>query len=99
MKTYIQLLTLSTSLLFSLNIQAEEQQQEKNFSIGLGAYALVLSYDDSTIDDDDFEESERIGVYIADASPTITGFVIRNNGSDGIYLTNSYATIENNTIK
>ena len=52
MKTYLQIVMLSTIPLFSLNLQADEMQ-EKNFSVGLSAYALNLSYSDPAMGSDD----------------------------------------------
>jgi len=52
MRKYLITLICVISLM-SLSVRAEEQVQEKKFSIGLGTYALILAYSDPAMGSDD----------------------------------------------
>ncbi len=72
MKVYLQVALISISSLFSLSVQAEEQQ-EKKFSIGLGTYALKLAYSDASIGDDDFSGFAISAAYAFNDNVAIKG--------------------------
>ena len=52
-KKLIYIALISAVSLMSLNAQSEVLAQEKRFAIGIGTYALQLSYDNSNINEDD----------------------------------------------
>lgn len=59
---------------------------------------LSIETSDLTLSNSTVEEGRWEGIYVANASPSITGSVVRNNGTYGIHLTSSDATITNSTI-
>ncbi|MCJ7785933.1 MAG: right-handed parallel beta-helix repeat-containing protein, partial [Desulfobacterales bacterium] len=64
---------------------------------GSGSHSLIVLNSLLTLSNSTVEESGNDGIY-AEASPTITGSVIRNNNGHGIRVYSSNATITNNTI-